>query len=51
MTHEFGHALGLLDLYGGSDSEKTMYGYAYPGETKKRTLHSDDINGVQTIYP
>jgi len=50
-THEFGHSLGLDDLYGSEDTEKTMYGYAEVGETKKRTLHQDDIDGICYIYP
>jgi hypothetical protein len=50
-THEFGHTLLLGDLYGPGDSEKTMYGYASAGETKKRTLHQDDIDGISYIYP
>lgn len=50
-THEFGHWLVLNDLYGGGDTEKTMYGYVSTGETKKRTLTTDDINGINAIYP
>ena len=50
-THEFGHTLLLGDLYGDADSEKTMYGYGAKGETKKRTLHQDDIDGIRYIYP
>ncbi len=49
-THEFGHWLCLGDLYGGGDTEKTMYGYVAYCETKKRTLHTDDINGIIAIY-
>ncbi len=49
-THEFGHYLCLADLYGGGDSAKTMYGYGSPGQTYARTLHSDDIAGIQAIY-
>lgn len=49
-THEFGHFLKLGDLYGAGDSEKTMYGYGYKGETKARDLHQDDIDGIQYIY-
>ena len=49
-AHEFGHFLQLLDLYNGSDSEKTMYGYSDSGETKKRSLHQDDKNGIIHIY-
>ncbi len=50
-THEFGHWLRLLDLYGSADTEKTMYGYANTKETKKRSLDSDDIAGIRSIYP
>jgi hypothetical protein len=49
-THELGHTLCLVDLYGGGDAQKTMYGYADHCETKKRTLHQDDINGIIAIY-
>lgn len=48
-THEFGHWLCLGDLYDPGDSEKTMYAYSSLGETKKRSLHSDDIAGIQAI--
>jgi hypothetical protein len=50
-THELGHWLYLGDLYGGGDTEKTMYGYTSLGETKKRTLETDDLNGINYIYP
>ncbi len=50
-THEMGHSLSLEDLYGRRDQEKTMYGYADQGETKKRTLDDDDISGIKAIYP
>lgn len=49
-THELGHAVGLNDLYGAGCSEVTMYGYSTQGETKKRTLASSDIAGLQKIY-
>jgi hypothetical protein len=49
-THELGHSVGLDDLYTGECSEQTMYGYAANGETKKRTLESGDITGVQELY-
>ncbi|NIT35192.1 MAG: matrixin family metalloprotease, partial [candidate division Zixibacteria bacterium] len=49
-THEFGHNLVLADLYDYASREFTMYGYASPGETKKRTLEYDDINGIRFIY-
>lgn len=47
-THELGHAVGLADLYGG-DTEKTMYGYANTGETKKSSLHTDDEDGARYV--
>ncbi|TKJ48032.1 hypothetical protein CEE34_00965 [Candidatus Aerophobetes bacterium Ae_b3a] len=52
-THEFGHTLLLGDLYypTSEHSEKTMYGWSSEGETKKRTLHQDDIDGIRYIYP
>ncbi|MCP8311968.1 MAG: matrixin family metalloprotease [Candidatus Methylarchaceae archaeon HK02M1] len=49
-THEAGHTLSLDDLYDLRFSEETMYGYAYPGETKKRTLNEGDIAGIRHIY-
>jgi len=50
-AHEAGHWLVLDDLYQSQYSEMTMYGYASPGETKKRTLEWGDIAGIQFIYP
>jgi hypothetical protein len=50
-THELGHSLSLDDIYDAADSEKTMYGYVSAGETKKRTLHQDDIDGISYLYP
>jgi hypothetical protein len=49
-THEFGHPIGLSDLYTGSATELTMYGYSTEGETKKQTLELGDIAGAQSIY-
>ncbi|VVB91169.1 Matrixin [uncultured archaeon] len=49
-THEFGHWLQLGDLSCGYDSEKTMYAYESTGETKKRSLETDDIDGIKYIY-
>jgi hypothetical protein len=49
-AHETGHNLVLADLYTSADREKTMYGYVAYGETKKRTLHQDDIDGIRYIY-
>lgn len=50
-THEHGHSLCLLDLYDGGDSSKTMYAYGSAGETQKRTLDQDDIDGITYLYP
>ena len=50
-THEVGHWLVLGDLYKWRDSELTMYGYASMGETKKDTLGTGDILGINRIYP
>lgn len=49
-THEIGHAAGMGDLYTTAAAEQTMYGYASPGETKKRTLESGDIAGITALY-
>jgi len=49
-THELGHSVGLGDLYTAECSEQTMYGYASNGETKKRTLETGDITGIQKLY-
>jgi hypothetical protein len=50
VTHELGHASGLRDIYDSSCSHVTMYGYAATGETKKRTLASEDIRGINALY-
>jgi hypothetical protein len=49
-THEDGHVMGLSDLYNGADHGLTMYGYAAPQETNKRTLGTGDTNGIRSIY-
>ena len=48
--HEFGHWLGLRDMYDSHCSEVTMYGYSSPGETKKETLEASDIIGICYLY-
>ncbi len=50
-THELGHSLSLSDLYGAENVWKTMYGYVSVGETQKRTLHPDDMDGISYLYP
>lgn len=49
-THELGHSVGLADLYTSSCSEETMYGYGSYGETKKQTLNTGDIAGINKLY-
>jgi hypothetical protein len=50
-THEFGHWVGLADLYSDADKDATMYGYGDVQELKKRTLTTGDINGAQRLTP
>ena len=53
MTHEFGHVLGLADLYPGETdvTESTMFAAMARGESNKRTLARDDEDGLCTLYP
>ncbi len=48
VTHEAGHYLGLDHS---TDPDATMYASAPSGETSKRDLATDDINGICAIYP
>jgi hypothetical protein len=48
LTHEVGHFLGMAHS---SVADATMHGAAALGETKKRTLHRDDIEGLCAYYP
>jgi len=48
LTHELGHFLGLAHV---SDPEATMYADSPEGETEKRSLGTDDIDGVCFVYP
>lgn len=49
-THEFGHPVGLDDLYNSLYRELTMFGYSSRGETIKCSLEEGDISGVQELY-
>lgn len=49
-THEFGHGVGLADVYDNVCNRVTMYGYSDYGETIKRTLEQPDITGLRTLY-
>ncbi|MGH7806321.1 MAG: matrixin family metalloprotease, partial [Candidatus Binatia bacterium] len=46
-THEVGHFSGLGHS---SVGDATMYSKTLAGETTKRSLHSDDVAGLQAIY-
>lgn len=50
-THEFGHWIGLDDLYSSTDRDLTMYGYGAGGELKKSTLGLGDILGANAVAP
>ena len=50
-THEFGHGVGLADVYDSACSLVTMYGYSDYGEIIKRTLENPDITGLLKLYP
>jgi hypothetical protein len=50
-THEFGHWIGLDDLYSTADKDLTMYGYGETKELKKDSLGLGDISGVNAIAP
>jgi len=54
VTHEAGHGyVGLSDLYGTPDVDKTMFGQldVTNGEDIKRTLDATDSAGAAWIYP
>jgi len=50
IQHESGHFLGLAHS---QDADATMYATLDPdaGETKKRTLNRDDVEGICAVYP
>ena len=48
VTHEAGHSLGLEHT---PVADATMFATAPEGETSKRTLHADDLQAIQEIYP
>jgi hypothetical protein len=50
-THEFGHWVGLDDLYATTDKDLTMYGYGETKELKKDSLGLGDITGATTVNP
>ena len=48
VTHETGHFLGMAHS---GDSHATMFAHYLPGSTAMRSLTSDDVSGICTIYP
>ncbi|HJL19145.1 MAG TPA: matrixin family metalloprotease [Sandaracinaceae bacterium LLY-WYZ-13_1] len=48
FTHELGHYLGLAHS---AEPEATMFASAVAGETTKRTLTADDVEGMCEVYP
>jgi hypothetical protein len=50
-THEFGHWVGLDDLFDNLDRDLTMYAFSAGGEVKKRTLGLGDISGKNALLP
>jgi hypothetical protein len=48
LAHETGHVLGLGESQ--ADPAATMWPYARPGETSKRSLFDDDEEGVISSY-
>ena len=51
ITHEVGHFIGLAHPYADGRIDSTMYFAATVGETHKRSLAVDDINGATYLYP
>lgn len=48
VTHEIGHYLGMAHTV---EAGATMFASAVAGETLKRTLETDDIEGICAAYP
>lgn len=50
ITHEFGHILGLPDVYESFATTWTMYGEALKNNISKRTLETADINYLRQLH-
>ena len=49
-VHEFGHTLGMADVYSDTCNYVTMYGYSNYNDIEKRSLETPDIAGLQDMY-
>ncbi|MEM4282756.1 MAG: matrixin family metalloprotease [Candidatus Woesearchaeota archaeon] len=49
-AHEIGHVIGLDHVRKFTDQALTMWPYAGPGETFKRTLGTGDKKGIDALY-
>ncbi|HEY8041860.1 MAG TPA: matrixin family metalloprotease [Polyangiaceae bacterium] len=49
VSHETGHTLGLADEEG--DREAVMYAYSRSGDASNRAPATDDLDGIETLYP
>ena len=50
VQHETGHSSGLTDIFASGCELVTMYGFSSEGETDKRSLETDDVDGIQELY-
>ena len=51
LTHEVGHFIGMGHPMSADKTASTMYASAPSGETDKRSLEVDDMNGATYLYP
>jgi hypothetical protein len=49
-AHEVGHLIGLFDVTDEKQKDVTMYYLSARGQTYRRDLHPDDIEGLKAIY-
>lgn len=50
MTHEMGHVVGLAHTYESFAIDWTMYGYTNMNDIRQRSLHSNDITLLRSLY-
>ncbi len=51
ITHEMGHAFGLVDKYWDFSNDWTMYGYMPTNSIKLRSLETQDELNLNQLYP